>query len=69
MNPDPRIQELTKKTAKKIRSLTDTHNAQLEQVYQDYQQKAAAIRAESSTDGIAQAPALPSEPSPQSNPH
>ena len=67
MMQDPRIRKLAKETAGKIKSLTNAHNAQLEQVYQEYQQKAAGIRAEGDTDGIAQAPALPSEPSPQSN--
>ncbi len=52
MNPDPRIQELAKKTARKIRNLTDSHNAQLQQVYREYQEEASAIRGEVDTDSL-----------------
>jgi hypothetical protein len=62
MNPDPRLQQLASEAARKIKALTDERNADIERIYQEYQQKAAAIRAESSTDGIGQPPALPSVP-------
>ncbi len=62
MNLDPRLQQLASEAARKIKTLSDERDADIRRVYQDYQQKAAAIRAESSADGIEQPPASPSVP-------
>lgn len=62
MIPDPRLQQLASEAAKKIKALTDERDADIKRIYRDYQQKAAIIRAEGNTDGIEQAPALPSVP-------
>jgi hypothetical protein len=62
MSTDPRLQQLASEAARKIKALTEERNADIQRIYQDYQEKAAAIRAESSTDGIDQPPALPSVP-------
>jgi hypothetical protein len=64
MNPDPRLQQLASEAARKIKTLSDERNADIEGIYRDYQQRVAAIKAESSTDGIEQPPASPSVPSP-----
>jgi hypothetical protein len=62
MNPDPRLKQLASEAARKIKALTEERNADIQRIYQDYQHKAAAIRAESSADGIESAPASPSVP-------
>lgn len=62
MTPDPRLQQLASEAARQIKTVTKERNADIERSYQEYQQKAAAIRAEGNTDGIEQAPALPSVP-------
>ncbi len=62
MKTDPRLQQLASEAARKIKILTDQRDTDIRRIYQDYQQKAAAIRAESSTDGIDQPPAMPSVP-------
>ena len=56
------LQQLASEAGKKIKALSDERDADIERIYRDYQQKAAAIRAESSADGIAQPPASPSVP-------
>jgi hypothetical protein len=62
MTTDPRLQQLASEAARKIKILADERDTDIRRIYQEYQEKAAAIRAESSTDGIAQPPALPSVP-------
>ena len=62
MKTDLRLQQLASEAAKKIKALTDERDAHIKRIYEDYQRKAAAIRAESGTDGIAEAPASPSVP-------
>jgi hypothetical protein len=62
MNPDPRIKQLASEAARKIKAITNERNADIESVYADYQQKVALIRAESTADGIAPPPTLPSVP-------
>ena len=69
MTTDPRLQQLANEAARKIKAVASDRNAEIEAIYQDYQQKAAAIRAESSADGIGNAPAQLSEPHPQSKKH
>jgi hypothetical protein len=62
MTTDPRLQRLASEAARKIKALTDERDADIQRIYQDYQRKTAAIRAESSADGIAEPPTLPSVP-------
>lgn len=62
MPTDPRLQQLASEAARKIKSLTDERNADIQRIYEHYQKEAEAIRSESSADGIEQAPASPSVP-------
>lgn len=61
---DPRLQQLASEAAKQIKAVASQCDSQIQAIYQDYREKAAVIRAESSADGIERAPALPSEPHP-----
>jgi hypothetical protein len=66
---DSRLKALAQEASAKIKAVTSQCDSQIQAIYQDYQEKAALIRAESSADGIEDAPALPSEPHPQSIKH
>lgn len=61
---DPRLQQLASEAARKIKAVASQCDSQIQAIYQNYQKRAAEIRAESSADGIESAPALPSEPHP-----
>jgi hypothetical protein len=46
---DPRIRALAKVATNKIKQLTEEHNEQIEAIYREFQEKAAAIKAVAKT--------------------
>jgi hypothetical protein len=44
MNKDPRIKALASEAAGKIKALTDAHQTQIEEIYQDFREQAAIIQ-------------------------
>jgi hypothetical protein len=49
---NPKVRALAREAAKKIKSLSDAHNAQLEEIYTDFRAKANAVQQEASTDSL-----------------
>jgi hypothetical protein len=47
-----RIWALAREASRKIKTLTNVHNAQIEAIYQDFRAQADAIQAEASTDSL-----------------
>lgn len=66
-NSDPRIKALAKEAAHKIKSLTEAYDAQREEIYTDFRKQAAAIREESSAEGLRNSSAADSEPTTDNN--
>ncbi len=56
---DPRIKTLAKEAAHKIKSLNQVYDTQIEEIYRDFRQQAAAIREESSADRLDNSSAAP----------
>jgi hypothetical protein len=54
MTSNPRLQQLASEAARKIQAVTEERDADIQRIYREYQQEVAAIRAESTTDGIAE---------------
>lgn len=67
---DPRIQQLASEAAQKVKLVASQRDADIQAIYQDYQQQAALIRAEASVDSLSHSDTdLRSEPHPQHRTH
>ena len=65
MRTDPRIQQLASEAASKIKAISNERDAEIKQIYQEYQQQVEVIKSESYTDSFDQTPVQLSE----SHPH
>lgn len=49
---DPRLQQLASEAARKIKAVASDRDNQIQEIYQQYQQQAASIRAEVSVESL-----------------